>query len=86
MEASTPQRHNQTGGDLQIGGRAYTPLHLEARTHVSTDEMCWHLGVAPQTARLWACKETYPESLIPVRINGRLRWPVAGIRRALGVV
>ena len=47
--------------------------------------MCWHLGFAPQTARLWACKETYPEGLRPVRINGRLKWPVAGIRKTLGL-
>jgi len=88
MEASTPQRRDQPAvepSSMQIGAREYTPLHLESRTHVGTDEMCWHLGFAPQTARLWACKETYPEGLAPIRINGRLRWPVAGIRRALGV-
>ncbi len=48
--------------------------------------MCWHLGFAQQTARLWACKETYPEGLKPIRVNGRLKWPVAAIRKTLGVV
>jgi len=64
---------------------AYTPLDQETRTHVDTATMCWHLGFAPQTARLWACKQTYPEGLRPVRVNGRLKWPVAGIRKILGV-
>jgi hypothetical protein len=63
----------------------FTPLAVEARTHVDTETMCWHLGFAQQTARLWACKETYPEGLRPIRVNGRLKWPVAGIRKTLGV-
>lgn len=63
----------------------FTPLELETRTHVDTETMCWHLGFAPQTARLWACKETFPEGLRPIRINGRLKWPVTGIRKTLGV-
>jgi hypothetical protein len=63
----------------------FTPLSLETRTHVDTKTMCWHLGFAQQTARLWACKETYPEGLRPVRVNGRLKWPVDGIRKTLGV-
>lgn len=63
----------------------FVPLHLENRTHVDTETMCWHLGFAQQTARLWACKETYPEGLRPIRVNCRLKWPVAGIRKTLGV-
>lgn len=63
----------------------FTPLERETRTHVDTETMCWHLGFAQQTARLWACKETYPEGLRPIRVNGRLKWPVAGIRKTLGV-
>jgi hypothetical protein len=38
----------------------------------------------PQTLRGWACLETFPDGLRPIRVNGRLAWPVAGIRRALG--
>ncbi len=64
----------------------FTSLANETRTHVDTETMCWHLGFAPQTARLWACKETFPEGLRPIRISGRLKWPVAGIRKTLGVV
>lgn len=64
---------------------SFTPLTVEMRTHIPTPDMCWHLNRAPQTARLWACKQTYPEGLAPIRVNGRLLWPVAGIRRLLGV-
>lgn len=63
----------------------FVPLHLETRTHVTTAVMCRHLNRKQQTARGWACAETWPEGLRPVRCNGRLAWPVAGIKRVLGV-
>ena len=63
----------------------FVPLHLEARTHVTTAVMCRHLSRQPQTARGWASAETYPEGLRPIRCMGRLAWPVAGIKAALGV-
>lgn len=63
----------------------FTPLDRETRTHVDTETMCWHLGFAQQTARLWACKETFPKGLKPIRVNGRLKWPVAAIRMTLEV-
>jgi hypothetical protein len=63
----------------------FVPLHLETRTHVSTAVLCRHLNRKEQTARGWASAGTYPPGLRPVRCNGRLAWPVAGIRAALGV-
>ena len=63
----------------------FIPLHQEARTHVTTVLMCWHLSKKAQTARGWASKETFPDGLRPLRVNGRLAWPVAGIRKVLGV-
>jgi hypothetical protein len=57
----------------------FVPLHLETRTHVSTAVMCRHLNRKPQTARVWACYEKYPTGLRPIRIMGRLSWPVASI-------
>jgi hypothetical protein len=60
-----------------------TPLVLETRTALPTPEAAGHLNRAPQTLRLWACLENGP--LRPVRINGRLAWPVAELRRVLGV-
>lgn len=63
----------------------FVPLHLETRTHVSTAVMCHHIGRKQQTARGWASAETFPDGLRPLRVNGRLAWPVAGLRRVLGV-
>jgi hypothetical protein len=63
----------------------FVPLHLETRTHVSTAVLCWHLHRKEQTARGWASAGTHPEGLLPVRVRGHLHWPVAGIKRILGV-
>ena len=62
----------------------FVPLHLETRTHVSTAVLCRHLNRKEQTARGWASAETYPQGLKPLRVMGRLAWPVAGIRQVLG--
>lgn len=61
----------------------FLPLDQETRTHVTTKVMCHHLGRKEQTARGWACHEDGP--LRPIRINGRLAWAVADIKRLLGV-
>ncbi len=63
----------------------FIPLDKETRTHVSTKVMCHHLGRKEQTARGWASAETFPDGLRPLRVRGRLAWPVAGIKRLLGV-
>jgi hypothetical protein len=60
----------------------FIPLEQETRTHVSTRVMCHHLGRKEQTARGWACHEDGP--LRPIRVNGRLAWAVADIKRILG--
>jgi hypothetical protein len=63
----------------------FVPLHLETRTHVNTRVLCAHFDRKVQTVLGWASAETYPEGLKPIRINGRLGWPVAGIKALLGV-
>jgi hypothetical protein len=50
---------------------------------VDTATAAYYLNRRPQTMRGWACLENGP--LRPVRIHGRLAWPVAEIRRVLGV-
>lgn len=60
-----------------------TPLTLETRTALPTPEAAGHLNRAPQTMRLWACREDGP--IRPIRINGRLAWKVADIKAVLGV-
>lgn len=57
------------------------PLARETRAALPTDEAAAHLNRAPQTLRLWACREDGP--LRPLRVHGRLAWPVAELRRIL---
>ena len=59
------------------------PLALETRSHVNTEEAAWHLLRRPQTLRHWAMTE---RGLVrPIRVGVRLMWPVAEIRRVLGL-
>ncbi len=59
-----------------------TPLSIETRAALPTDEAAIHLNRQQQTLRMWACRENGP--LRPIRINGRLAWPVTDLRRLVG--
>ena len=61
----------------------FTPLELETRPTVDTAAAAHYLHLAPQTMRIYACKESGP--LRPLRINGRLHWETKKIRELLGV-
>jgi len=61
----------------------FPPLELEGRPNVPTDQAAHYLLRRPQTLRQWACLENGP--LRPLRIMGRLAWPVSELRRVLGV-
>jgi hypothetical protein len=54
------------------------PLESVTCPTVPTDAAAYYLNRKPQTLRAWACLENGP--LRPVRINGRLAWPVSAIR------
>ena len=56
----------------------HTPLALETRLTIPTDEAAFHCNRQPQTLRSWASAENGP--IRPLRINGRLAWSVADIR------
>lgn len=62
---------------------AYVPLDRENRAAVDTACAAFHLSRQPQTLRGWACHEDGP--LRPVRVHGRLAWPVSELRRVLGM-
>lgn len=66
-------------------GANYPPLSELTQPSVPTTQAAHYLNRRPQTLRGWACSETWPKGLRPVRINGRLAWPVAGIKAILGV-
>lgn len=57
------------------------PLDQEHRTALPTREAAYHLNRKMQTMHIWACKENGP--IRPTRINGRLAWLVADIKRVL---
>lgn len=59
------------------------PLDRETRAALPTPEAALHLNRAQQTLRLWAMRENGP--LRPIRVNGRLAWPVAELRKLLHV-
>ena len=60
----------------------FPPLEQVTRPTVPTNQAAYYLNRQPQTMRAWACLE--PRGAIkPVRINGRLAWPVADIKRLL---
>lgn len=61
-----------------------TPLALETRSALPTTEAAFHLNRAQQTLRLWACRSG-SGPITPHRVNGRLAWPVAELRKVLGV-
>ena len=62
---------------------APAPLERETRAAVDTATAAFHLNRQPKTLRGWACREDGP--LRPLRVNGRLAWPTAELRRLLGV-
>ena len=59
------------------------PLEAVTRPAVTTEEAAFYLSRRPQTLRCWACHEDGP--IRPLRINGRLAWPVAELRKLLEV-
>ncbi|MFA9287956.1 hypothetical protein ACCQ08_24470 [Comamonas sp. SY3] len=60
----------------------FTPLDQVSTPTVPTDAAAHYLNRKPQTLLAWACgKRAGP--IQPVRVNGRLAWPVDKIRKVL---
>ena len=59
-------------------------LRTEPRTHLPTNEAALSINRKPQTLRGWHSAGCYaiPE-LRPIRVNGRLAWPVSGLRKLM---
>lgn len=60
------------------------PLDSETRAALPTSEAAFHLNRAEQTLRLWAMRDGCGP-IRPIRVHGRLAWPVDAIKAALGV-
>jgi hypothetical protein len=65
------------------GERSFPSLASETRATVPTSVAAFHLNRKDQTLRCWAAYQNGP--IQPLRIYGRLAWPVAEIRRLVGV-
>lgn len=63
----------------------FPPLEQITRPGVTTEEIAHYTNTKPQTWRIKACKETFPEGLRPIRVCGRLNWPTAGLKKLLGL-
>ena len=64
--------------------KTFPPLEQVSLQTVPTEQAGYYLNRRPQTLRHWAMRDgTGP--LRPVRIHGRLAWPVAAIRKLLEV-
>ena len=61
----------------------FPPIESITRPTVDTAAAAFYLNRKKQTLREWACSDRGP--IRPIRINGRLAWPVAALREVLGV-
>ncbi|MDQ0027755.1 hypothetical protein J2X90_005591 [Variovorax paradoxus] len=73
----------QPSATAPVSTKGFPALETVTRPAVDTAAAAHYLNRRPQTLRGWACLENGP--LRPLRINGRLAWPVADLRRVLGV-
>lgn len=80
---STATQRNADIRNAVVEQEKFPPLEQVNRPTVPTEQAAFYLNRRPQTCRTWACLENGP--LRPLRINGRLAWPVAELRRVLGV-
>jgi len=62
----------------------FEPLSLVTRPTVSTNQAAHYLNLKPHTLHCWAVYQN--GAVNPRRVNGRLHWAIADIRRALGEV
>lgn len=75
----TVTNHNATHAAHSLP--TFPPLEQQTKPILTTEEAAHYLNRRPQTLRAWACLEN--GALRPVRISGRLAWPVADIRKLL---
>ncbi len=62
----------------------FPPIESITQAVVTTDQAAFYLMRSPQTLRFWAMGR-FKTPIQPIRINGRLAWPVTKIREILGV-
>jgi hypothetical protein len=80
---TTATRHSDFTRRAATESQHFSPLELVTRPTVPTEQAAYYLNRRPQTLRGHACMDNGP--IRPLRINGRLAWPVSELRRVLGV-
>ena len=73
------QNTNQSTEDITSHPR----LETITKPQLTTKEAAFYLNRTPQTLRCWAMNQK--GTIDPIRVNGRLAWPVAAIKKVLGV-
>jgi len=68
---------------LASHNQQFPPLESVTRPTVPTEQAAYYLDRKAQTMRAWACLDN--GAIRPLRINGRLAWPVKEIKKVLGV-
>jgi hypothetical protein len=76
--------HHSTEARKVANGAPFPPLEQVTKPNLTTEELAFYADRQQQTLRIWACR-TGSGPLTPLRINGRLAWPVAAVRKLLGV-
>ena len=85
--ASTPQQPREIldvsiiNGPPSLWCEEFQPLQKVTRPTVPTAQAAYYLNRRPQTLRSWASLENGP--IRPIRVNGRLAWPVLQMRAIL---
>ena len=68
---------------MQVVSNQFQPIEQITLAAIPTEQAAFYLNRRPQTLRIWAMKEN---GLIrPIRINGRLAWPVKEIKKVFGI-
>jgi hypothetical protein len=62
----------------------FPPLGEVTSPTVTTEAAAHYLNRRPQTLRIWSMGRT-PCPVAPMRINGRLAWPTAALKKLLGI-
>ena len=68
--------------EKNLSHQQFPTLESVTRPTVDTAAAAYYLNRRPQTLRCWAMSQ---HPIRPLRINGRLAWPVSELRRLLGV-
>lgn len=83
MRIVTNQNPRLRDTNAALNQQSFPPLEKVNRPTVPTEQAAYYLNRKPQTLRTWACLENGP--IRPIRISGRLAWPVADIRKLVGL-